>query len=119
MSFRSQRAADSASAAAGEPANGLVRAGRKRPRPKVVPDGARTRYPGGAHSCARNERAFYTSTWVVPQDGSLVPNVGDEAFLFFKPYIPGGKRYETLHQTMATLNFTNASQSLRPQTQIE
>ena len=63
------------------PANGLARAERKAGG-LVVADGDRTRYQGGAYE-VREASGRIASTWVVPQDVSLVPN-GAGLYFFIK-----------------------------------
>lgn len=61
--------------------NGLMRAAESIFKMLVAADGNRTRYPNGLHIGVRNERSFYTATWVVPQDNySLVPFYGTGLF---------------------------------------
>ena len=62
--------------------NGLGRAERTADSP-VAADGDRTRYQGGAHGAlsVRGESGRCASTWVVPQDESLVPMMGRGFFI--------------------------------------
>lgn len=69
---------------------------------QVVTDGIRARYPNGLHVGVRKERSALPATWVVPQDSSLVPCVGDRAFIF----LMRGHDHETDDQTMVTADFS-------------
>ena len=69
---------------------------------QVAADGIRARYPNGLHIGVRKERSALPATWVVPQDSSLVPCVGDRAFIF----LIRGYDHETNDKTMASPDFS-------------
>ena len=75
----------------------------------VATDGNRARYPNGLHIGVRNERSFYTATWVVPQDVyySLVPFWGK---IF---YFSGRHFYEIINQTMANFSLNQINTKLK------
>ena len=82
----------------------------------VAADGDRTRYQRGAHerTCARRAGA-YASTWVVPQDGSLVPKKGQGFFILV--FQEGDDPHEALHEAMAENSAAAYLPDLDPYTQ--
>jgi len=65
---------------------GMDLRGRGERRGQVASDGVRTRYQGGAYGAVRAVSGrLSASTWVVPQDESLVPNLGQGFFILREP----------------------------------
>ena len=77
-----------------------LRGQSERPAGSVVADGDRTRYQGGAYE-VREASGRIASTWVVPQDFSLVPNGAGLYFFYQKSADRRGNENDPFNKTMA------------------
>ena len=93
--------------------NGLARAERTGNTSRSSEDGDRTRYQGGTHGWCVRESGRYASTWVVPQDGSLVPWIWDEAF-FLAFIVKEGIRHVPQLPSVASLPGWTAGRRVTP-----